>query len=123
MVATAAALAAALNDDGIPVHRFGEGFTTTHQFAVEAAEWGGGHRASLHMREANLLACAIGLPGGDEWTGLRLGTPEIVRWGMTPGDMPELAGAIRDALRDDPRAAAKVSDLRSRFRSLHYINR
>ena len=26
--------------------------------------------------------------------GLRLGTPEIVRWGMTVDDMPELAALI-----------------------------
>jgi glycine hydroxymethyltransferase len=123
MCATAAALAEALDEAGLPVHRHGAGFTTTHQLAVQAAPWGGGHQASLRLRAANVLACAIGLPGGDEWTGLRLGTPEIVRWGMTPADMPQLAELIGEALSDDPEAVApRTRELRDRFRSLHYIN-
>ena len=31
--------------------------------------------------------------------GLRFGTPEIVRWGMTATDMPELAALIARGLR------------------------
>lgn len=123
MVASAARLAESLADLGMPVYSTGMGFTTSHQFAVEASAWGGGHEASLRLRTANILACAIGLPGGDEWSGLRLGTPEIVRWGMTAGDMPALAELIVDALRDDPRAVAtRVTEFRSNFTSLHHIH-
>ena len=75
------------------------------------------------MRDANILACAIGLPGGDEWSGLRLGTPEIVRWGMTPGDMPELADLIVQALGGEASAvAAATTAFRSRFTTLHHIH-
>lgn len=123
MIATAAALAAALAAAGLPVFSTDAGYTTSHQFAVRAEEWGGGHNASLRLREANILACAIGLPGGDEWSGLRLGTPEIVRWGMTAGDMPELAGLIVDALRTDPKhVAAATTAFRSAFTTLHHIH-
>ena len=94
MTSTAAALAEALAGLGMPVFSTEQGYTTSHQFAVDATQWHGGHQASLMLRDANILACAIGLPGGDEWSGLRLGTPEIVRWGMTAADMPELAGLI-----------------------------
>ena len=45
-------------------------------------------RASFGLRGANLLTCAIGLPH-DEAAGLRFGTPEITRLGMTADHMPE----------------------------------
>jgi glycine hydroxymethyltransferase len=123
MTSTAAALADALADAGMPVFSTERGYTTSHQFAVDAAGWGGGHEAALTLRNANVLACAIGLPGGDEWSGLRLGTPEIVRWGMTAADMPELAALIVEGLHGDAHAvAAKTTDFRSRFTTLHHIH-
>ncbi|MEO6125775.1 MAG: aminotransferase class I/II-fold pyridoxal phosphate-dependent enzyme [Ilumatobacteraceae bacterium] len=122
MVATATALAESLATAGLDVYRTVGGYTTSHQFAVEASQWGGGHQASLRLREANILACAIGLPGGDEWSGLRLGTPEIVRWGMTAADMPELASLIVAGLGDNPASvAADTTSFRSRFTTLHLI--
>lgn len=123
MTTTAAALADALAALDLPVFATDRGFTTSHQFAVDATLWGGGHEAALKLREANILACAIGLPGGDEWSGLRLGTPEIVRWGMTAVDMPELAVLIFEGLRGDAHAVApKVTAFRSRFATLHHVN-
>ena len=122
MVDTAAALAGALAAAGLPVFTTVDGITTSHQFAVRAEHWGGGHQAALRLRDANILACAIGLPGGDEWSGLRLGTPEIVRWGMTPADMPELAALITEALSGDPAAVApRTTAFRSRFQTLQYV--
>jgi len=122
MIACASALADSLTSHGLPVHSTEHGYTTSHQFAIDAAEWGGGHPAALRLRDANILSCAIGLPGGDEWSGLRLGTPEIVRWGMTAADMPELADLIVDGLRGDATAVApRTTQFRSKFRTLHHI--
>jgi glycine hydroxymethyltransferase len=122
MARTAAALASELHSLGLAVFGAAEGFTTSHQFAVEAAAWGGGHAAALRLREANILSCAIGLPGLDEWAGLRLGTPEIVRWGMAVADMAELAGLVADGLGDDPSAVARsTTAFRSRFTDLHFV--
>lgn len=126
MVETAAALAQALASRGAPVFRTGRGMTTSHQFAIEAARYGGGQAASKTLRKANLLACGIGLPrdavDGD-LNGLRIGTPEIVRWGMTPADMPELAELIMRGLEtnDAPAVARDVTAFRSRFRELHFV--
>ena len=123
MMSTAAALANSLAATGLPVFSTEQGYTTSHQFAVDATDWGGGHEAALKLRDANILACAIGLPGGDEWSGLRLGTPEIVRWGMTAADMPELAALIAEGLHGDAHAVApKTTDFRSRFTKLHHIH-
>ena len=72
----------------------------------------------------NVSADLSDVPGGDEWSGLRLGTPEIVRWGMTAADMPELASLIVEALLGDAHAvAAKTTAVRSRFTELHHIHR
>ena len=122
MAGTAHRLAYELVEHGLPV--FGEefGYTMSHQLAIDATDWGGGHQAALELREANLLTCAIGLPGIDPFGGLRIGTPEIVRWGMTTADMPELAELIAAALERNPRdVAPRTSAFRRRFTALHHI--
>jgi glycine hydroxymethyltransferase len=122
MVETAQVLAVELDRMGLPVFRTDAGFTQSHQFAVDGSTWGDGHQASLRLRDANILACAIGLPGASEWAGIRFGTPEIVRWGMTPADMPELAALIHTALTTDPATVApRTTEFRLRFRDLHYM--
>jgi glycine hydroxymethyltransferase len=122
MLDTASALAASLAHLGLPVHNTNDGYTASHQFALDATEWAGGHQAALRLRDANLLASAIGLPGHDGMAGLRLGTPEMVRWGMTVDDMPELASLIDDALRTNPATVApRTTEFRQRFTSLQYI--
>ena len=122
MCTTASALASSLADLGLPVHRTGSGYTTSHQLAINATDWNGGHQAALRLRRANLLACAIGLPELDDMAGLRIGTPELVRWGMSTNDMPELATLIADGLRTSPESVApRVSAFRQRFTTLHYI--
>ncbi|PVB62903.1 aminotransferase class I/II-fold pyridoxal phosphate-dependent enzyme [Labrenzia sp. 011] len=127
MAATAAALAEALAADGLPVFSTSKGITASHQFALEAAAFGGGQTASKKLRKAGFLACGIGLPvapvDGD-MNGLRFGTPELVRWGMTQKDMPALARLIAEALRsNDPEAmAGRVAEWRRSFDTLHYIS-
>ena len=126
MVSAAAALAAALAAEGLPVFAKDRGYTTSHQFALEAGEFGGGQAASRRLRKAGFLASGIGLPiaavDGD-LIGLRFGTPELVRWGVTEADVPEIAGLIARALRsDDPGSlAADVARIRARFDRIHYI--
>ncbi len=127
MATTAKALAEALVARGIPVFARQRGCTTSHQLAIEAAPYGGGQAAAKTLRRANILACGIGLPiapvEGDI-NGLRIGTPEIVRWGMAPADMPELAGYIAAALtgaRDVQSIAREVTQLRRKFTHLRYI--
>jgi glycine hydroxymethyltransferase len=128
MVETARALAENLVERGIPVFSTSRGITASHQFAIEAAAFGGGQAAAKKLRGANILTCGIGLPiegvSGD-MNGLRLGTPEIVRWGMTVDDMPELAALIVRGLRGNEsgaQVAADVTAFRNRFRDLHFIN-
>jgi glycine hydroxymethyltransferase len=128
MVATARALAYNLVALGIPVFATAQGITASHQFAIEAAAFGGGQTAAKKLRQANILSCGIGLPiarvDGD-MNGLRIGTPEIVRWGMTMDDMPALAALVARGLRGHEsveQLAAEVTAFRRRFRQLHFVN-
>ncbi len=127
MVSTAKALATALIERGLPVFMTENGATSSHQFALRAAEFGGGQAAAKKLRAANILSSGIGLPiepVKDDMNGLRFGTPEIVRWGMTEKDMPALAALIARALRGNEPAdtiAADVTAFRRDFKTLHFI--
>ena len=126
MVDLSQALARELAGLGLPIFAAGRGMTESHQFAVEAAGFGGGQTASKTLRKAGFLACGIGLPiapvEGD-LNGLRIGTPELVRRGVTVADAPALAALIAEGLRgNDPGAvAARVREMRARFTGMHYI--
>ncbi len=127
MAATALALAEGLAKRGLPVFRTRQGFTASHQFALEAAAFGGGQAAARHLERAGFLSCGIGLPiaqvAGDV-NGLRLGTPELVRWGMTVADMDRLADLIARALasRTPEALAGEVAAWRQGFDRLHFIH-
>lgn len=97
--------------------------TRSHQFAFDvSARFAGGHEAALALRRANVLASAIGLPGRGG-VGLRLGVPEMVRWGLTASRCDELASLISRGLTSDPTdVAAEVSVFRRSLNSLHFIN-
>lgn len=127
MAETAKALGEALVERQVPVYARERGITASHQFAIEAAAFGGGQAAAKALRQVNILSCGIGLPlapvVGDV-NGLRLGTPEIVRFGMTPADMPELAGYIAEGLNGARPAeviAKDVTAFRQRFTTLHFM--
>ncbi len=127
MAETAKALAEALAAEGVPVHAATRGFTTSHQLAIEAHSFGGGQTAAKLLRQANVLSCGIGLPMPEidgDLNGLRLGTPEIVRWGMGPEHMGQVARFIADVLlkrRAAQSVAPEVEAFRSAFTTLHFV--
>ena len=127
MIAMSQALAEALKTEGLPVFETRHGPTRSHQFAIEAAAFGGGQAASKTLRKGGFLACGIGLPipavEGD-MNGLRIGTPELVRWGMTAKDAPDLARRITAVLRSNaPESlAADTAAWRQGYNTLHFIH-
>jgi glycine hydroxymethyltransferase len=126
MIEVSKALAAALKARGVPVFETPRGMTDSHQFAVLAAGYGGGQAASKTLRKAGFLACGIGLPVAEvqgDLNGLRIGTPELVRWGVDIGDVPALADLIAEGLQaNDPGAvAARTRAMRAGFDRVHYV--
>lgn len=127
MIATAIRLAAELPWLGVPVFAAARGGTNSHQFAVMAHQYGGGQKAARRLRQANLLACGIGLPvpavDGD-LPGLRLGTAEVTRLGMTEADMPQLADLLARGLDPDvdpADLAPEVTEWRANFSGIHFV--
>ncbi len=123
MIDTAQALAAGLASRGIDLFQTVSGPTLSHQFAVQADNFenGDAHQVAVRLRMANILTSAIGLPTVSG-QGIRFGTPEIVRWGLGPQHMDELAGYIISALTNDPYTVApQVSTFRQQFTTLHHI--
>lgn len=126
MVKTSQALAQHLQNQGVNIFAADKGFTTSHQFAILAAPYGGGQTAARRMGEAGLLACGIGLPieqvEGD-LNGLRIGTPEIVRIGMKVEHMKDLAGFIAHSLDTnvEPKSIQReITEWRKQFSGVHY---
>ncbi len=126
MVKTSQALAQHLQNIGVNIFAADKGFTTSHQFAILAAPYGGGQKAARRMGDAGLLACGIGLPidpvEGD-LNGLRIGTPEIVRLGMKVEHMHDLAGFIArslDSSSDTEAIKREVTQWRKQFSGVHY---
>jgi glycine hydroxymethyltransferase len=127
MVATAQALAAALVGEGFAVAGHPPTYTATHHVALDARRWDGGTHAARLLEPANILATGIGLPlpkvAGDQ-NGLRLGSQELVRWGMGPDEMPPVARLIAQVLLHGEPASAlrdEVITLRRDFQRLHYV--
>ena len=62
MIDVSHSLATELDKLGLPVFAKEREFTASHQFALEAAAYGGGQAASKTLRQSGFLACGIGLP-------------------------------------------------------------
>jgi len=126
MIRTSIALASELYAHGLPVFAHAKKFTQSHQFAIEANQYGGGQTLSKKLRKAGFLACGIGLPieavSGD-MNGLRIGTPELVRFGVTTADTPKLAKLIASACKESqPESlASEVAAYRQSFNKLHFM--
>lgn len=127
MIAVSATFASALSDSGVPVFAQERDYTRSHQFAIMAADYGGGQMASKHLRKAGFLACGIGLPidpvEGD-MNGLRIGTPELVRWGMGVEHVERLAALVARALQTDrpELMATEVAAYRQQFDTIHFVH-
>ena len=96
MIAMAKALADHLDRKGVPVFKGLGGSTASHQFAVLAEPYGGAGRYQK-FAQGCFFACGIGLPVAPvprDMNGLRMGTPELVRWGMLATDAEQLASLI-----------------------------
>ncbi|MFZ9016777.1 MAG: serine hydroxymethyltransferase [Ilumatobacteraceae bacterium] len=122
MIGAASRFAHRLQDAGVPVFTTSEGPTRSHAFAVDAGAEGG-DRAARRLARANLLVSGIGLPH-DPARGVRMGTNEIVRWGVTGDHIDELARLVATAWHsDDPiDQAAEVTAFRRRFDRIGYCD-
>jgi glycine hydroxymethyltransferase len=126
-VETARALTHALAAAKLPVAGHAPDYTQTHHLALDAQRWGGGTRAARLLEPANILATGISLPlpeVPDDQNGLRMGVQELVRWGLGPAEMPQVASFLARILLLGENAAdlrEEVIGFRAGFQELCYV--
>jgi glycine hydroxymethyltransferase len=125
-LANARRLAEALAAEGFAVAAPEHGFTRSHHVAIDARKLGGGRAAAFRLAPARILLSEIALPWdrpGDTASGMRIGTQEVTRWGLGPGEMDRVASWMRRVLlggEDVARVADEVRDLRRSFAEVRY---
>ena len=122
IIKNAQALGKALDENGINVEAKDFGYTASHQIAVNVSDFAGGLKASIDLEKNDIIVNYNMLPGDTDPrnpSGLRIGTPEMTRFGMKEGDMGELAVLIAEAIKGK-NVKEKVNQLRARFTELKY---
>jgi glycine hydroxymethyltransferase len=127
-IANAQALGGALENEGIAVHRVqGRPVTESHHLALPSAPFGGGQNASKHLALANILLCGIGLPlpavDGD-LNGIRIGTQEVTKFGMTESAMRDIARLMKRVMIDGEEPVSVRPDViafRKQYQQLAFV--
>jgi glycine hydroxymethyltransferase len=123
IVKNAQALGRSLDELGVPVEARDFGYTRSHMIAVNVANWGGGVEVAKRLEENDIIVNYNMLPGDPDPrnpSGLRIGVPEMTRFGMKEQAMGELAQLISDAIRGK-KVIAQVNALRERFIEMQYV--
>jgi glycine hydroxymethyltransferase len=127
-VKNAQALAAYMDDLGFDVLCKDQGYTQSHQVAVDVSKIGGGSIVAANMERANIIANKNLFPwdheaGKDDPSGIRLGTQELTRLGMKEPEMKEVARLIKRVAidGDEPEKVKKdVILLKSQYQTVQY---
>jgi glycine hydroxymethyltransferase len=123
IVANAQALGKALDAEGIKVEAKEFGFTQSHQIAVNVAENGGGVQVAQRLEANDVIVNYNMLPWDTDPrnpSGLRIGVPEMTRYGMKEADMQRL-GELMAAIIKGKDCKAEINALRGEFQQLHYV--
>jgi len=106
IIAASRALGAALNHCGVPVVASHLGFTASHTILISTPQLGPAKELAREMEAADIIAGACRLPGKWGPEGLRLGTQEAVRRGMSGEDMEEVAVVLAGVLKREMGSAS-----------------
>lgn len=123
IVRNAQALGRSLDELGTPVEAREFGYTRSHMIAVNVAQWGGGVEVAKRLEENDIILNYNMLPGDSDPrnpSGLRIGVPEMTRFGMDERAMGELAQLLHDGVRGK-NVKAQVNALRARYVIMHYV--
>lgn len=130
VIGNAKALAQSLYENGIDVLGEKNGFTESHQVAVNITAHGKGGDLERDLEQANIILNRQLIPGdikaGRHYTnpgGLRIGTSEITRLGMKESDMQVIADLMKKVIVDKVSlnvVKEDVSQFRKNFQKIHY---
>ena len=128
VIANAKAFATALHDQDMVLEGDASmGFTETHQVLLRVARARGEWAADL-LEENNIITNPQAFyddPSFAASSGVRMGTPEMTRYGMVEKDFAELAGLIAEILGDGTQTDGggrrdAVAELRGRFTEMQF---
>lgn len=123
IVRNAQALGHGLDELGTPVEAREFGYTRSHMIAVNVAQWGGGVEVAKRLEDNDIIVNYNMLPGDTDPrrpSGLRIGVPEMTRFGMDERAMGELAQLIHDAV-GGKNVKDQVHVLRARYTQMKYV--
>lgn len=123
IVRNAQALGRSLDELGTPVEARDFGYTRSHMIAVNVAQWGGGVEVAKRLEANDIIVNYNMLPGDVDPrnpSGLRIGVPEMTRFGMDERAMGELAQLMHDAIRGE-NVKSQVNALRRRYLEMKYV--
>ncbi len=123
IVRNAQALGRSLDELGTPVEARDFGYTRSHMIAVNVSDWGGGVEVAKSLEANDIIVNYNMVPGDTDPrnpSGLRIGVPEITRFGMDERAIGELAQLMHDAIRGKD-VKSQVNALRGRFVEMKYI--
>jgi aminomethyltransferase len=123
VIANAKAFARALKECGLEVA--GDpaiDFTETHQVIVHVG-YGRGPEAAKRLEDNNIICNYQAMPDEEGFTvsgALRMGVPEMTRFGMGPDDFRDLAILVYEVVVKQARVVDQVRSLRARFCDLQF---
>lgn len=123
IVRNAQALGKHLDELGTPVEAREFGYTQSHQIAVNVAHAGGGVEVAKRLEANDIIVNYNMLPGDADPrnpSGLRVGVPEMTRFGMDEQAMGELAQLMHDAIQGKD-VKGQVNALRNRFLEMKFV--
>ncbi|HEV2659636.1 MAG TPA: serine hydroxymethyltransferase [Ktedonobacteraceae bacterium] len=123
IVRNAQALGRSLDELGTPVEAREFGYTRSHMIAVNVAQWGGGVEVAKRLEENDIILNYNMLPGDADPrnpSGLRIGVPEMTRFGMDERAMGELAQLLHDAVRGK-NVKTQVNAMRARYVEMKFV--
>ena len=128
IVKNSQALARELESRGIPMLGAHRGYSQTHQVIANVKQFGGGLDVAALLAQANIVTNKNLIPedGPEDWdrpSGLRVGTIEITRLGLTENDMGTIADFFERVLikKEAPEAVAKdVEAFREPLQKFYY---
>ncbi len=123
IVRNAQALGRNLDELGTPVEARDFDYTKSHMIAVNVSQWGGGVEIAKRLEVNDIIVNYNMVPGDADPrnpSGLRIGVPEMTRFGMDERAMGELAQLIHDAIREK-NVKEQVHALRGRFVGMKYV--
>src|SRR2546421_715391 len=123
IVRNAQALGRNLDELGTPVEARDFGYTKSHMVAVNVSQWGGGVEVAKRLEVNDIIVNYTMVPGDADPrnpSGLRIGVPEMTRFGMDERAMGELAQLMHDAIRGE-NVKSQVNALRGRYLEMKYV--